>query len=75
MSFLTHFGCLMLGGCIGVVALAVVSAGKSEITPCKRCKHSKIETHTGDAVLTCWVHKGYGWAVDPDHFCSLGEEK
>lgn len=72
-SFLTHFGCLVLGGIVGFSALAVLAVNRREIVTCKHCKHSKIERHTGDEVLTCWVHSGCGWAVKPDHFCGFGE--
>lgn len=72
-SVATHIGCLMLGGFIGIMAMAVLAASGRDVVTCKHCKHSGIEKHTGDEVLTCWVRRTYGEAVQPDHFCSYGE--
>lgn len=75
MEFLSHIGCLILGGVLGFAAAAMCAAsGHREIVTCRRCRHSSIERHTGDDVLTCWYHKGYGHAVSPCHFCGYGEE-
>lgn len=70
----THVGAAILGGTVAFVALAiVVASGTPQVVRCKHCKHSNIQRHTGDDVLTCWVHKSHGLAVAPDHFCGYGE--
>ena len=72
MSIATHFACLMLGGLVGFAAAAICAASGGGIVTCKHCKHSKIEKHTGDETLTCWL-RSYGVQVPADHFCSFGE--
>lgn len=74
MGIATHFGCLVLGGTLGFAAAALCAASSRGIVTCKHCKHSNIEKHTGDDVLTCWYHAGCGRKVEPSHFCGYGEE-
>lgn len=42
------------------------------IVRCGDCVHSRIEKHTGDDKLTCWIRKSHGEVVDARHFCAKG---
>ena len=73
-SIATHVIAAMVGGSVALAAFAIVVASNiPQIVRCKHCRHSNIQKHTGDDVLTCWVHKSHGEAVKPDHFCGYGE--
>lgn len=39
---------------------------------CADCEHSRIEEHTGDKKLTCWVFEKFGLVVKPTHHCGYG---
>lgn len=69
---LTHYIALTIGGFMGFAAAAILMARKSHaITCCRDCVHARIETHTGEQMLTCWRHS-YGEIVKPSGYCSHG---
>ena len=74
-------GCLILGGCIGLMIGGCLAAAREEpkLVPCKECKHNVANMKTDpwdatdyeDIVCVHWMSDG----ISPDDFCSRGERR